>query len=104
MIPGVARSAALGPHPKLVRRSDGRRQADQRQGETVRDLPTFRDASCARRAIVPVDGFFESRSNFCPIPQKAKRGWGARLDRGKLVAGRPRVIVVTITAACLGAA
>jgi putative SOS response-associated peptidase YedK len=47
--------------------------------ETVRDLPTFRDAYRKRRCIVPVDGFFEWR----PIKgQKAKQPYAIAMKDG----------------------
>ena len=37
----------------------GGRKPINAKGESVRDLPTFREAYRKRRCIVPVDGFFE---------------------------------------------
>jgi putative SOS response-associated peptidase YedK len=47
--------------------------------ETVRDLPTFRDAYRARRCIVPVDGFFEWKAI---KGQKAKQPYAIAMKDG----------------------
>jgi putative SOS response-associated peptidase YedK len=47
--------------------------------ETVRDLPTFRDAYRKRRCIVPVDGFFEWRAI---KGQKAKQPYAIAMKDG----------------------
>jgi putative SOS response-associated peptidase YedK len=48
--------------------------------ETVRTLPTFRDAYRLRRCIVPVDGFFEWRTI---KGQKAKQPYAIAMKDGK---------------------
>jgi putative SOS response-associated peptidase YedK len=48
--------------------------------ETVRSLPTFRDAYCRRRCIVPVDGFFEWKAI---KGQRAKRPYAVAMKDGK---------------------
>ena len=47
--------------------------------ETVRDLPTFRDAYRRRRCILPVDGFFEWRAI---KGQKAKQPYAIAMKDG----------------------
>ena len=47
--------------------------------ETVRDLPTFRDAYRRRRCIVPVDGFFEWKAI---KGQKAKQPYAIAMKDG----------------------
>jgi putative SOS response-associated peptidase YedK len=47
--------------------------------ETVRDLPTFRDAYRRRRCIVPVDGFFEWKA---VKGQKAKQPYAIAMKDG----------------------
>jgi putative SOS response-associated peptidase YedK len=47
--------------------------------ETVRNLPTFRDAYRARRCIVPVDGFFEWKAI---QGQKAKQPYAIAMKDG----------------------
>src|SRR5207237_7136190 len=51
--------------------------------ETVRDLPTFRDAYRQRRCIVPVDGFFEWKAI---KGQKAKQPYAIAMKDGAPVA------------------
>jgi putative SOS response-associated peptidase YedK len=55
----LTRSAALGLIPYWCNDPAGGRKPINAKCETVRDLPTFRDAYRKRRCIVPVDGFFE---------------------------------------------
>jgi putative SOS response-associated peptidase YedK len=47
--------------------------------ETVRNLPTFRDAYRKRRCIVPVDGFFEWKAI---KGQKAKQPYAIAMKDG----------------------
>lgn len=47
--------------------------------ETVRNLPTFRDAYCRRRCIVPVDAFFEWKAI---KGQKAKQPYAIAMKDG----------------------
>src|SRR3974377_1048354 len=47
-----------GPIPYGCKAPPGGRKPINPKCETVRDLPTFRDAYRMRRCIVPVDGFF----------------------------------------------
>ena len=47
--------------------------------ETVRNLPTFRDAYRRRRCIVPVDGFFEWKGI---KGQKAKQPYAIAMKDG----------------------
>ena len=49
----LTRRAQVGPHPLLVRGSEGRPEAQVRDG---RHVPTFRDAYRGRRCILPADG------------------------------------------------
>jgi putative SOS response-associated peptidase YedK len=55
-------------------------QTDQAKGETVRTLPTFRDAYRLRRCIVPVNGFFEWKAI---KGQKAKQPYAIAMKDGK---------------------
>ena len=48
--------------PYWCKDPSGGRKPINAKCETVRDLPTFRDAYRKRRCIVPVDGFFEWRA------------------------------------------
>jgi putative SOS response-associated peptidase YedK len=64
----------------LVHRPGWRPQANQCQCETVRTLPTFRDAYRLRRCIVPVDGFFEWKAI---KGRKAKQPYAVARKAGK---------------------
>jgi putative SOS response-associated peptidase YedK len=57
----------------------GGRKSINAKCETVRDLPTFRDAYRKRRCIVPVDGFFEWRGI---RGQKAKQPYAIAMKDG----------------------
>jgi putative SOS response-associated peptidase YedK len=57
----------------------GGRKPINAKRETVRDLPTFRDAYRKRRCIVPVDGFFEWKAI---KGQKAKQPYAIAMKDG----------------------
>jgi putative SOS response-associated peptidase YedK len=76
---GITRSSALGPYPLLVRRPEGWPETDQRQCETVRTLPSFREAYRKRRCVLPVDGFFEWKA---VKGQKAKQPYAIAMKDG----------------------
>jgi putative SOS response-associated peptidase YedK len=57
----------------------GGRKPINAKGETVRDLPTFREAYRKRRCIVPVDGFFEWKAI---KGQKAKQPYAIAMKDG----------------------
>jgi putative SOS response-associated peptidase YedK len=57
----------------------GGRKPNNAKCETVRELPTFRDAYRARRCIVPVDGFFEWKAI---KGQKAKQPYAIAMKDG----------------------
>ena len=58
---------------------NGGRKPINAKCETVRTLPTFRDAYCRRRCIVPVDGFFEWKAI---EGQKAKQPYAIAMKDG----------------------
>src|SRR5262249_11276146 len=58
----------------------GGRKPINAKSETVRTLPTFRDAYRLRRCIVPVDGFFEWKAI---KGQKAKQPYAIAMKDGK---------------------
>jgi putative SOS response-associated peptidase YedK len=58
---------------------NGGRKPINAKFETVRDLPTFRDAYRKRRCIVPVDGFFEWKAI---KGQKAKQPYAIAMKDG----------------------
>jgi putative SOS response-associated peptidase YedK len=62
-----------------VRDTAGGRKPINAKCETVRDLPTFRDAYRKRRCIVPVNGFFEWRAI---KGQKAKQPYAIAMKDG----------------------
>jgi putative SOS response-associated peptidase YedK len=55
------------------------RKAINAKCETVRDLPTFRDAYQLRRCIIPVDGFFEWKAI---KGQRAKQPYAVAMKDG----------------------
>jgi hypothetical protein len=71
----VERCAEQGP----TGHSGGRKPINAKC-ETVRTLPTFRDAYRLRRCIVPVDGFFEWKAM---KGHKAKRPYAIAMKDGK---------------------
>ncbi len=62
---------------RLSKDPAGGRKPINAKCETVRNLPTFRDAYRTRRCIVPVDGFFEWKA---VKGQKAKQPYAIPLD------------------------
>src|SRR5205823_10706343 len=68
---GLAGPLAMGP--------TGGRKPINGKYETVRNLPTFRDAYRRRRCIVPVDGFFEWKAI---KGQKAKQPYAIAMKDG----------------------
>jgi putative SOS response-associated peptidase YedK len=62
-----------------VRGPEGWPETDQRKCETVRTLPSFREAYRKRRCILPVDGFFEWKAI---KGQKAKQPYAIAMKDG----------------------
>jgi putative SOS response-associated peptidase YedK len=58
---------------------NGGRKPINAKFETVQDLPSFREAYCKRRCIVPVDGFFEWKAI---KGQKAKQPYAIAMKDG----------------------
>ena len=75
----VARPAALGLDPYWCEDPKGGRKPINAKCETVRTLPTFRDAYRRRRCILPVDGFFEWKAI---KGQKAKQPYAIGMKDG----------------------
>jgi putative SOS response-associated peptidase YedK len=65
--------------PQWCKDPNGGRKPINAKCETVRNLPTFRDAYRARRCIVPVDGFFEWKAI---KGQKAKQPYAIATEDG----------------------
>jgi putative SOS response-associated peptidase YedK len=76
----LSRSVALGLIPHWCKDPSGGRKPINAKCETVRNLPTFRDAYRMRRCIVPVDGFFEWKAI---KGQKAKQPYAIAMKDGK---------------------
>jgi putative SOS response-associated peptidase YedK len=76
-----AHIAAQSGSRQLGRRSrvSGGRKPINAKCETVRDLPTCRDAYRSRRCILPVDGFFEWKAI---KGQKAKQPYAIAMKDG----------------------
>jgi putative SOS response-associated peptidase YedK len=66
--------------PHWCKDPSGGRKPINAKCETVRNLPTFRDAYRSRRRIVPVDGFFEWKSI---KGQKAKQPYAIAMKDGR---------------------
>jgi putative SOS response-associated peptidase YedK len=66
--------------PHWCNDQNGGRKPINAKCETVRTLPTFRDAYRLRRCIVPVDGFFEWKAT---KGQKAKQPYAIGMKDGK---------------------
>ena len=65
--------------PYWCKDPNGGRKPINAKCETVRNLPTFRDAYRQRRCIVPVDGFFEWKAI---KGQKAKQPYAIAMKDG----------------------
>jgi putative SOS response-associated peptidase YedK len=78
---GVVSLDALrwGLIPNWCSDAKGGRKPINAKCETVRNLPTFREAYCTRRCIVPVDGFFEWKAI---KGQKAKQPYAIAMKDG----------------------
>jgi putative SOS response-associated peptidase YedK len=72
-------SLRWGLIPYWCKDPSGGRKPINAKCETVRDLPTFRDAYRTRRCIVPVDGFFEWKAN---KGHKAKQPYAIAMKDG----------------------
>ena len=78
-VPCITRSAALGLIPYWCEDPKGGRKPINAKCETVRTLPSFREAYRKRRCILPVDGFFEWKAI---KGQKAKQPYAIAMKDG----------------------